>query len=244
MFKAGIQSSPQSRRLPALYLSCRKIVGESLQPLPLMGRLLEATEKLDALIFITSSGSARSPEVRCNRPENSLVDELQSLLEHLGHLPTVHQTHDKPLSQLAAKLFAEPMPEIIEIRLGPGMAAGQYRRLGASLCHWRERQVMPICVDQLLDELGSQLYTSAYDPYWRRLLNKWVEERNWVEALSCSTLDEMPSITSSEQAMVGDNALCLMHTAFGLGGLRVPERLFGFDLDDSQQALSGYCWMN
>ncbi|HDZ57639.1 MAG TPA: hypothetical protein ENI17_06185 [Pseudomonas xinjiangensis] len=244
MLGAGVQQPATPKRLPALYLSCRGVPGESPRPLPLMARLIEASEDIRALVFITTNGESHATQLRCTRSDETLVVELQLLLEELGHAAAFHQSHDGLLTRLAAQLFVESPPCIVEVCLGSGMTAGQYRRLGESLCRWRERQVMLICVDQVPDDVDPQLYRSPYDPYWRGLLSQWVEERNWIEALSGSALCTTPSLSSSEQTLVSDNTLCLLHAAFGLGGLRAPERLFGFDLDDNQRALSGYGWMS
>lgn len=244
MAEEGFQPSTTSRRLPALYLSCRGMVGDDTRPLPLMARLLETTEKVDAVVFITAHGTGRVPQLRCNRPADEFVVELRLLLEDLGHTPTVHQSNDEHLARLTTQLFARHSPDMVEVRLGSGMTAGQYRRLGESLCLWRDRHVMLICVDQLLGKLDPQQYRSPHDSYWRGLLSQWVEERNWEEALSGSALGNTPSFVKTEKALVSDNTLCLLHAAFGIGGSRAPQRLFGFDLDDNERALSGYCWMH
>lgn len=244
MAEESSQVSATSRRLPALYLACREIAGTDTRPLPLMARLLETAEKVDAVVFITTHGAGRVPQLRSSRPADEFVVELRLFLEGLGHTPTVHQSFDKHLARLTIQLFARPAPDMVEVRLGSGMTAGQYRRLGESLCLWRDRHVMLICVDQLLGKLDPQQYRSPHDSYWRGLLNQWVEERNWEEALSGSALGSTPSFVKTEKALVSDNTLCLLHAAFGIGGSRAPQRLFGFYLDDNERALSGYCWMD
>ena len=236
--------SATSRRLPALYLACREIAGTNTRPLPLMARLLETAEKVDAVVFITTHGASRVPQLRSSRPVDEFVVELRLLLEGLGHTPTVHQSFDKHLARLTTQLFAMPAPDMVEVRLGSGMTAGQYRRLGESLCFWRDRHVMLICVDQLLGKLEPEQYRSPHDPYWRGLLSQWVDERNWIEAISGTALGSTTSFVKTEKALVSDNTLCLLHAAFGIGGSRAPQRLFGFDLDDNERALSGYCWMH
>tara|TARA_R110000796_G_scaffold169508_2_gene286369 strand:+ start:28154 stop:28816 length:663 start_codon:yes stop_codon:yes gene_type:complete len=211
---------------------------------PLMERLLETTEKVERLVFITPQDANPDSQLYCISPDTPLVAELRFLLEALGHTPAFHQAQDELLTRLASQLFVQSPACIIELRMGCGMAAGQYRRLGESLLQLRERQVMLICVDQVPGDVDPQLYRGPYDPYWRRLLSQWVEERNWIDALSASALCVAASLSSSDLDLINDNTLCLLHAAFGLGGSRAPERLFGFDLDDQQRALSGYGWMN
>lgn len=243
MPRIGRLPSSAPRRLPALYLSCRETAGELRRPVPLMTRLLATAESVDALVFITSQEARNVIQLRCARPDVSLVAELLSVLEGFGYTPALHSGHEGMLTNLAAQLFAESPPCIVELRLGAGMSAGEYRQLGERLYRWRERQIMLICVDQVPSEVDPQQHRGPHDPYWRGLLSQWVEERAWVDALSDSAVGVAPSLSSGERDLINDTTLCLLHAAFGLGGLRAPERLFGFDLDDQQHALSGYGWI-
>ncbi|MAZ05906.1 hypothetical protein [Marinobacter sp. SS8-8] len=42
---------------------------------------------------------------------------------------------------------------------------------------------------------------------------------------------------------VAAQTLCVLNTAFSLGGFKAPQRVFGFALNEDSQSLAGYSWM-
>lgn len=243
MVGVGVQQPVTRKRLPVLYLSCRDSLAQVPRPLSLIGRLVDPNSRIDAVVFITTSADSHQPQLLCPASAGRLKDQLSLLLTKLGYPVACDGRTTASVAAWASMLFEQAPVDYIELRLSVAMSMAQCRELGQALQSWRERKVLLVCLDQVPLSVEPQSYRGPHDPYWRNLMNQWVDEQRWYEALTDNALQTHPG-AEHRQRSLDDASLCLLHAAFGLGGLRLPERLFGFDLDDSQRALSGYGWMN
>lgn len=235
----GVQHTAAPTRLPALYLSCRDGLTETSSRLVLIDRLIEPDSHIDGVVFITACAGLDQPQLCCGSV-GELGVQLSALLSELGYSLPAKAGAEK-IETLTSMLFDSSPVECMEIRLGTDMSVRQCRELGQALQSWRARRVLMICLDEIPVDAEPGSYRSPHDPYWRNLMSRWVDEQQWFEALSDTTWQARPG---TQQRTLGDSTLCLLHAAFGLGGSQMPERLFGFDLDDDQRTLSGYGWMN
>ncbi|WP_373186959.1 hypothetical protein [Halopseudomonas sp.] len=243
MIRVGLQQPVTHKRLPVLYLSCRDSLADAPRSLSLIGRLVDSKNRIDAVVFITASADSGQPHLLGPASAGPLKGQLSARLSKLGYPLVRHGNTSTSVVALASMLFEQPPVDYIELRLSVAMNMEQCRELGQALQGWRESKVLLVCLDHVPLGVEPHGYRSPHDPYWRNLMNQWVDEQRWYEALSDSALQAHPS-PEHRQRSLDDASLCLLHTAFGLGGLRLPERLFGFDLDDNQRALSGYGWMS
>ena len=78
--------------------------------------------------------------------------------------------------------------------------------------------------------------------YIRNLIRQWEDEQRWVNAMSNSSLRGGGSYATNGSP-VAEPTLCILNTAFSLGGMKAPQRLFGFSLNQNRQSLAGYGWM-
>lgn len=240
----GGQSPTAPRRLPALFLSSRCGLTEAARPLPLIDRLVDVGSPIQAVVFITSQDELRQPQVRSTQHGGAFCAELADVLTELGYPFSPSAACTPRVSVLASMLFESLPAECIELHLGLDMSLGQCRELGQALQNWRDRRVLLVCLDQIPLDIEPGSYCSPYDPYWRGLMQGWVEEQQWLNALPSSLSERSKRTAPGGQRQPAETSVCLLQAAFGLGGLRLPERLFGFDLDDSQRALSGFGWMH
>lgn len=132
--------------------------------------------------------------------------------------------------------------EVIELRLNTGMTSEHYRDIGHCLEALRDQGVLLICLDRLENVGNNEDHPQPHDSYLRNLIRQWEDEYRWVKAMSKSDLGASHSATGAE-APVADPMLCVLNTAFSLGGMQAPQRLFGFSLNENRQSLAGYGWM-
>lgn len=228
-----------ARPLPALFLSCRDGRPASARSAPLIGRLVEPGLPLQAVLFITQAQGPGDANLYACPGSRQRVDQLVAQLAGEAMDCLVHYQNQVPLAEVAAELFASA-PECLELRLSPQIGAARCRQVGEALRSWREAGVLLVCLDKVPVSDATDR-RRPHDPYWRNLMHHWVDQQQWHQAMPNSVRD---LLQSSSKDAPGDSTLCLLQTAFGLGGLRLPERLLGFDLDDQQRALTGYGWMN
>lgn len=228
-----------ARPLPALFLSCRDGRPATSRAAPLIGRLVEPGLSMQAVLFITQAQVAGDASLYACAGSRQRVEQLVAQLAGEGIHCQVDYQDQPPLGEVAAELFAS-VPECLELRLGPQLGAARCRQVGQALRSWREEGMLLVCLDQV-PASSEPDRNRPHDPYWRNLMHHWVDQHQWHQAMPSSVRD---LLQNSAQDSSGNSTLCLLQTAFGLGGLRLPERLLGFDLDDQQRALTGYGWMN
>lgn len=243
MIGDGVGGCAEFMRLPALYLRCRDSLTRTPRPLELIGRIVQAKVAVGAVVFITIGANRGQPEVFSPLGPGGLRAELRDMLLKLGFSAAVRRYSAPHVAALTGMLFGDAPVEQVELRLSIDMTMDQYRDVGQSLRSWRERRVLLVCLDQIPADADPDGYRAPHDPYWRNLMGQWVEQQQWDEATSALSLQVGPPVKLLQRSL-GDGSHCLLYAAFVLGGLRLPARLFGFDLDDSQRAVFGYGWMS
>lgn len=228
------------RRLPTLYLSCAEQLPSSSRGTPLLDRLLDAGETPQGIVFITLHADLVSPRLACTSA-GPLTLCIQQMLGSQGLKYELYQQLSPQIEQLLEQLFQQPPATCIELQLCSGLAAHTYRQLGQTLQQLRSHGVLIVCLDRTRANPDRVDYHPPHDAYWRELIQQWVAEQQWQQAIKLA--DTGGSQNSSGQTLVSDASLCLMHAAFALGGLCQPQRFFGYGLDDQTRALAGFGWM-
>ncbi len=227
-------------RVPAFYLSCAEQLPENIPGRPLLDRLLDGGVAPQCVVFITLQPSLVSPVLVC-----MAVSELGARIQRILSLQGLDTGLGDQLSQrvqvLQHYLLDRRPATSIELQLCTGLPADTYRQLGHSLQDLRNEGVLLICLDRTPADWRDADYRSPHDGYWRELMDRWVDEEQWQQAIKLS--DKSGSQVTTVQSSVSNASLCLMHAAFALGGLCKPQRLFGYGLDDQDRALAGLGWM-
>lgn len=229
-----------ARTLPALFLSCRDGRPAVSRPAPLISRLVEPGTVVEAVVFITIEHTGSGARLSASPACSERLQSLASLLAGQGLAVQVECLPHPALADVAAEL-CEPAPgECIELCLSRDLGAWRCRQIGQALSTWRDDCVLPVCLDRVREDARAEVQRPLHDSYWRGLMSHWVEQQQWQQAMSGNVELAYESGFDDD----GTDTLCLLQAAFGLGGQHMPERLFGFDLDDHQRALAGYGWMN
>ncbi|PAU88070.1 hypothetical protein CK507_05780 [Pseudomonas sp. WN033] len=230
-----------TRTLPALFLSCRDGRPAVSRPAPLISRLVEPGTAVEAVVFITMDHAEPGARLSGGPAGSERLQSLARLLAGQGLVVQIERLPGPALADVAAELCEPTLDECIELCLSRDLGARRCRQIGQALSTWREDNVLLVCLDRVRDEARADGLRPLHDPYWRGLMSHWVEQQQWRQAMSGSA--EL-AFDPSQDEDDGTDTLCLLQAAFGLGGQHMPERLFGFDLDDTCLALSGYGWMN
>lgn len=237
---ADSQTAVSQRPLPALYLSCADQLPSNNNGTPLLDRLLDTHLPPRGIAFITLQPDLASPQLAS--PERSqLVSEIQKLLSQQGLDTTPADQLSPRIQQLQQQLFGQPPATSVELQLNTGLSAQSYRQLGQNLQQLRNRGILLICLDRTPGSLNRDTYHPPHDAYWRELIQQWVAEQQWQQAIRQADTDK--GMANHANTLISDASLCLMHAAFALGGLCQPQRFFGYGLDDQAHALAGFGWM-
>lgn len=229
-------------RLPVLYLSCEAeaLIGPRGQAS--LRRLLRQDHVIDSVAFITSEKGGAQPEIFHLCDKGVLAKRLQSDMQARRFDVAVSGSRDSGLKLLAESMMQLVPEEVIELRLNTGMTSDHYRNIGHCLEALREQGVLLICLDRLDTDGNNASYHQPHDSYIRNLIRQWEDEQRWVKAMSNSNLRGYGS-SAANGIPVAEPTLCVLITAFSLGGMRAPERLFGFSLNENRRSLTGYGWM-
>lgn len=229
-------------RLPVLYLSCetKALAGSKAQSR--LRRLVPQDLVVNNVAFITSEKGGTQPEIFHQCGKGFLARRLQSDMRARGYDVAVSGSRERGLKQLAESMMQLVPDEVIELRLNTGMTSERYRDIGHCLEVLRDQGVLLICLDRLEGDGNNAGYHQPHDSYVRNLIRRWEDEQRWVKAMAKSDLSDGRLLAANESP-VADPTLCVLNTAFSLGGMKAPERLFGFSLNENSHSLAGYGWM-
>ncbi|NMT63043.1 class III extradiol ring-cleavage dioxygenase family protein [Marinobacter orientalis] len=229
-------------KLPVLYLSCETeaLAGPSGQAS--LRRLIRQDLVVNSVAFITSEKGGLQPEIFHQCGEGALARRLQSDMGARGFDVAVRVSRETLLEVLTESMMQLVPMEVIELRLNTGMTSERYRDIGHCLEALRDQGVLLICLDRLDADGTNASYHQPHDSYIRNLIRQWEDEQRWVSAMSKSGLRGNRSSSANEKPVV-DPTLCVLNTAFSLGGMKAPQRLFGFSMNENSQSLAGYSWM-
>lgn len=227
-------------RLPAFYLSCAEQLPPGNPGRPLLERLLDSGVPPQGVVFITLQPDLVSPVLACTAA-SELSARIQRTLSLQGLESDLADQLSPRIQVLQHYLLDQPPATVIELQLCTGLSADTYRRLGHGLQDLRSEGVLLICLDRTPADWRDADYRSPHDGYWRELMDRWVDEQQWQQAIRLA--DKGGGQVVATQSSISNASLCLMHAAFALGGLCQPQRLFGYGLDDQDRALAGLGWM-
>lgn len=229
-------------KLPVLYLSCETeaLIGPKGQAS--LRRLIRQDLTIDSVAFITSEKGGAKPEIFYQCGEGILARHLQSEMKARGFDVAVSASREYGLKLLAESMMQLVPEEVIELRLNTGMSSVHYRNIGHCLEALRDQGVLLICLDRLETDGSNASYHQPHDSYIRNLIRQWEDEQKWVSAMSKSGLIG-ENVAVGNASPVADPTLCVLNTAFSLGGMKAPQRLFGFSLNENSESLAGYGWM-
>lgn len=229
-------------RLPVLYLCCETDALTGPRGQASLRRLIWQDHVVDSLAFITSEKGGAQPEIFHQCGKGVLARRLQSDMQTRGFDVTISGSRDPGLKLLSESMMQLVPGEVIELRLNTGMTSDHYRNLGHYLEELRDHGVLLICLDRLEIGGNNASYHQPHDSYIRNLIRQWEDDQRGVKAMSNSSLGGYGSSTSDDSP-VAEPTLCVLNTAFSLGGMKAPERLFGFSLNENSHSLAGYGWM-
>ena len=198
-----------------------------------MARLRASGARPEAVLFITIADQDDRLQLIGSGTDGERLSALAEGLSSRGVRASVQRSASSPLDQIAAELFGDFAGECIELRLGATFEEPGYSGIGQALSDWREKGTLLVCLDRVD---GGQHLKSLYDSSWLDLMTSWIEQYHWRQAVK--GLDVAASVVQSRASTV-----CLLQAALGLAGMRLPERLLGYDLDDAGRALLGFGWM-
>lgn len=128
------------------------------------------------------------------------------------------------------------------MRLNLGMTEIDYRRIGQCLETCRELGMLIICFDEIGETDVGKARPSPYDADVRNMIRQWEDEQRWATVLSKSETNVAARV--NEASPLSDPTLCILNTAFSLGGMQAPRRVFGSSLNAGRESLAGYVWMH
>ncbi|WP_404364880.1 hypothetical protein [Marinobacter sp.] len=229
-------------RLPVLYLCCETRALNASKGQASLFRLIGRDRPVESVLFITAEEDSRQPEIVCQNDKAELAERLQSSMKSQGFDIPISVPLEPDLLLLARSMTQLLSAEVIELRLSIGMTSQRYLEIGQCIENFRDRGVLLICLDRMQAEESAASHPQPHDSYMRNLIKQWEDEQRWVRVLANSSLRDNHS-SSDPGSPVSDPTLCVLNTAFSLGGMKAPERLFGFSLNENSQALAGYGWM-
>lgn len=229
-------------KLPVLYISCNRGAFSGSMRQPRLGRLIGQDLPVGSVAFITSREGADLPEIFHQYGQRVLAERLQSFMAEREFDVAIAGIRNAALDSLAESMIGLAPDEVIELRLNTGMTSDSYRQIGHCLEALRDQGVLLICLDQKDTGAGNATHHQPHDASIRNLIQQWEHEQLWLRAMSGSNLGGRWK-TLVRDTPVADPTLCVLNTAFSLGGLKAPQRVFGFSLDEDSQSLAGYGWM-
>ncbi|AOY89158.1 hypothetical protein BKP64_13825 [Marinobacter salinus] len=227
-------------KLPVLYISCDTEALKSPRGQSSLRRLIRGTE-VCSVVFITLSVGLDAPEIHGPTGRNHVGGQLWSLLSAEDFSPVERAGGTGDLEVLATTLVSPAPVEVAELRLSVGMPGDYYRRIGQCLEGFRDQGVLIICFDEITAAEVNGALHPPHDTYIRDLIKQWEDELRWARALSKSEMGKEASVRNGEP--LSNPTLCMLNTAFSLGGLKAPQRVFGSALNEGRQSLAGYGWM-
>lgn len=228
-------------KLPVFYLSCDRGAYSDPVSQPRLRRLVKRDMQVGNVTFITSEKGGDKPEIFHQCGEGVLAERLQSLMAARGFQTIIGGGRASGLEVLARSMTGVAPEEVIELRLNTGMTSDNYRQIGQCLEALREQGVLLICLDQR-EPGASDTNHQPHDAYIRNLIQQWEHEQLWLQAMSAGSLASRRNGNAREVPVV-DPTLCVLNTAFSLGGLKAPQRVFGFALNEDSHSFAGYGWM-
>lgn len=227
-------------KLPVLYVSCDRAALKASRAQSSIRRLTRDRD-VGSVVFITLDAGLAAPKIYHQTGSNSVACQLQSLLSAEGFGPVEVSGDSGDLMAFASTLTSSTSGEVTELRLNLGMTGAYYRGIGRCLEVCRDRGVLIICFDQTdAGEVGN-VRSQPHNAYIRNLISQWEDQQRWARAFSKPGAGEEQSSDSGE--LLSDPTLCILNTAFSLGGMQVPQRVFGSALNEGRQSLAGYGWM-
>lgn len=228
-------------KLPVLFVSCNSEALEAHQESSGLARIIWG-RRYDSVLLISSGEDIDQPEILRLTGEGNLALSMQSLLQVQGFAPGIFSRDSGERAQLLRSLLANEPRELTELRLNTGMTETEYRSIGHCLEVLREQRVLVICLDDTkgLHDSGS---VSLHDRQLRELIQGWADDQRWSAALSGAEFRAGVKARKGERPLE-DPTVCILNTAFSLGGSQIPQRMFGSYLNDARQTLSGYGWMH
>ncbi|MCK2148061.1 hypothetical protein MYE70_03210 [Marinobacter alexandrii] len=229
-------------KLPVLYLSCEAEALTAPKGQESLRRLIPRDLVVGSVAFITSEEGGAQLEILHQCGEGVLARHLQFGMRARGFEVAVSGSREPGLKLLAESMMQLVPEEVIELRLNTGMTSEHYREIGHWLEALRDQGVLLICLDRLESGGNNASYHQPHDSYIRNLIRQWEDEQMWVKAMSNSSPRGAGS-SAANGSPVAEPTLCVLNTAFSLGGMKAPQRLFGFSLNENRQSLAGYGWM-
>lgn len=227
-------------KLPVLYVSCDTEALKTPKSQSSLRRLIRGRDA-NRVVFITSDAALNTLEIHHQAGERMFACELQTLLNGEGFDTAIRPGQSADFAALAEVLIPGTSFEVTELRLNLGMACTDYRRVGQCLEACRDHGVLIICFDQISAREVNSVRHQPHDAYIRNLIGQWEEELRWARAFSKSEMSQDESNNLDEP--LSDPTMCILNTAFSLGGMRAPQRVFGSSLNEGGQSLAGYGWM-
>ena len=77
------------------------------------------------------------------------------------------------------------------------------------------------------------------DDNLRELLSAWAQDQRWGTAMSFKGDAASPA----QNTRLDDPTVCLLNTAFTLGGLQFPQRMFSSGMNNVAQKVTGFGWL-
>ncbi|MEX2473829.1 hypothetical protein [Marinobacter sp.] len=229
-------------KLPVLYLSCESEALTGPKGQASLRRLIKPDLVVKSVAFITSEKGFAQPDIIHQCGKGALARHLQSEMKARGFDVSINSSRADGLKLLAESMMQLIPEEVIELRLNTGMTSEHYRNIGHCLEALREQGVLLICLDRLDTDGNDTNYHRPHDSYTRNLIRQWEDEQRWVSVMSKSALIG-DRVAAGNASPVADPTLCVLNTAFSLGGMKAPQRLFGFSLNENSESLAGFGWM-
>lgn len=228
-------------KLPVLYVSCDAQVLSQPKGQSSLRRLIR-NQDVDSLVLISLGAGLSAPEIRHSEGGDGVALQLYGLLKEDACEPVLTVRKSAGLKALAGALFCSASVEAAELRLNLGMTEIDYRRIGQCLETCRELGMLIICFDEIGETDVGKARPSPYDADVRNMIRQWEDEQRWATVLSKSETNVAARV--NEASPLSDPTLCILNTAFSLGGMQAPRRVFGSSLNAGRESLAGYVWMH
>jgi hypothetical protein len=225
-------------KLPVLFVSCNS---ESLDLNDHVGsgpaRMIWG-RNYKSVVLISTNQRIKAPRVMHLKGSGDSAEVMCDLLSSQGFVPETMTRRTRSRDKLLEVLLAKRPEDISELELNIGMSELEYRRVGHCLEVLRDREVLLICLDDKSGRTGEDR-SSLHDRRLREMLNAWVQDQRWGEAMSFKGEAKQTAPT----IRLDDPTICLLNAAFTLGGSQFPQRMFSTGMNRMAQALSGFGWM-
>ncbi|SFM77361.1 hypothetical protein SAMN04487963_3644 [Marinobacter zhejiangensis] len=194
------------------------------------------------IVFITLDDATPSPQLLLYQGRVELVHRMEALLAEKTVDISAVVASSGDLLVSANGLLPGLHPEVIELRLPGGLVQESYCQIGIGLNELREEGILVICLDRAMPESGTPGQSQWQDLQIRQLLGRWEDEYQWIKALARG--GQLENTGADNCPSLSDTTVCMLNTAFGLGGLKAPQRIFQTALNDRGRSVFGYGWMH